>query len=146
MARGNEVERDELFGSAIRGRPFGGVSLTVVFLGLWAVLWVGAIVAAAHTSDTRRPDDAVATLPEKSVSPRLADSPRGESPELILARALARVRAERPLAGAARSAQPDGDPLVAASGCVPCQLCLFSEALEESSPSPRDGAAAALRP
>lgn len=122
MTSENEVARDELFGSVIHDRPFGGLLLTAVFLGLWAVLWVGVIVAA---------------------SPTLPDSPRVESPKLILAGALARVRAELPLAGAARSAQPDGDPLVAASGCVPCQLCLVSEALEES---PRDGAAAPLRP
>jgi|SRR5229473_3745307 len=67
-----------------------------------------------------------------------AQGRRSGSSKWILASALAGVGGRRLLAGDAVPTRLDDDPLDAQSECVPCQLCLFSDALDEPTPSLRD--------
>src|SRR6266851_1212053 len=150
MARDDEVATDGLFGSAFHPRAFSEGLLSAVFLGLWAVLSLGvivqvilplsAIVAASPTvASAQNPDQEMTRIPEKLVG--AGDSAQGRrtgSSKWILASALAGVGGRRLLAGDAVPARLDDDPLDAQSECVPCQLCLFSDALDEPTPSLRD--------
>src|ERR1700687_4359712 len=152
MARDNEVARDELFASAFHHRAFSELLLSAVFLGLWAVLSMGvivqvilplsAVVAASPTvARAPNPEQGLALVPEKLASVGAGDSAqrrRGGASRWILASALAGVGDGPLLAGDAVSTRLDDDPLDAQSGCVPCQLCLSSDALDESTPSLRD--------
>jgi hypothetical protein len=109
------------------------------------ILPLSTLVEASATVAGQSPEQGMALLPEKLVSPPPADSAqgrRGGSSWWILAGALAGVDG-RLLAGDAVPAHLDDDPLDAQSGCVPCQLCLVSDALDESTLPLRDRTEAA---